>query len=177
MLILEAESCGVPHEAHLDAYLAELRLHRYSISSKRHASRVLGLFFTHLREKGVEDLRAVGQAELVSFARELRESTLSLWTQSTYLSTLRRFFAFLERRNVLLENPAKGLPLPRAQRLPRAVLSQGQVARLMEAPPPSSALGLRDRAILEVLYGTAVRLRECTRLEVFDVDLSERTLW
>lgn len=60
--------------------------------------------------------------------------------------------------------------------LPRCIPSASQAERLMSAPCASSSVGLRDRAILETLYGTAVRRSECVRLDVSDVDLQQGTV-
>ncbi len=141
------------------------------------------MFFSHLREKDVEDLRAVSEEHLLSFLRFLQQSKtkygkpMALWTQSHYISMLRRFFAFLDRRSVILRNPAEHIRAPKAKRLPRARLSRAQVQQLLDAPSPTSTLGIRDRAILETFYGTGVRLSECVRLDVSDVDLQGRMLW
>jgi site-specific recombinase XerD len=86
------------------------------------------------------------------------------------------FFGFLERHGVLLRDPALVLPVPQARRLPRAILSEAQARRLMAAPFAPSALGRRDRAILELLYGTGIRVGECERLDTTDLDLQEATL-
>jgi integrase/recombinase XerD len=141
------------------------------------------MFFLHLREQGVEDLRAVEERHVTSFVRWLQElqtnegTRLTSWTRSAYVSMLRRFFAFLDKRSVLLRNPASSLRLPRAQSLPRSRLNPAQVRRLLEAPSPTAALGKRDRALLEVFYGTGIRLSECIRLDVGDVDLPREELW
>jgi integrase/recombinase XerD len=67
--------------------------------------------------------------------------------------------------------------MPRVSKLPRIVLSREQARRLMEAPSAFTPLGQRDRALLEVLYGTGIRLRECARLELRDVDLGKGALF
>jgi integrase/recombinase XerD len=167
----------------LSEHLEELELHRFSTSNRRLAERVLELLFHHLREKGVDDVREVTEEHLVSFLVALKESKgafgrpLASGTQSTYLSAVKRFFVFLDRRSVLLRNPAQHLRLPRVRRLPRFVPTPKQVERLLELPPAESALGLRDRAILETFYGTGVRMGECRRLDVDDVDLQKQTLF
>lgn len=170
-------------ESYLHNYVKELQLHRYSRGYQDGAQRVLTLFFSHLREKGVEDIRAVSEEHLLSFLRFLRECKtkydrpFALWTQSAYVSAIRRFFAFLDKRSVILRNPAEHIRAPRAKRLPRTKLSRNQVQQLLETPSPTSTLGVRDRAILETFYGTGVRLSECVRLDVSDADLQGRTLW
>src|SRR5262249_51793411 len=105
-----------------------------------------------------------------------RGGVLSFSSRSTYLATLKGFFAFLERRGFILRNAALALELPKVRRLPRNVLSEREARRLMTAPFAGSILGRRDRAILELVYGTGIRLGECERLDTTDLDLSSGTL-
>ena len=163
-------------------YLDELRARRAAPSLERQAERCLARLVSHLSENGVRDLRSVEEAHLVSFAKVLRQSRtprgtpLSLCSQGIYLERVRGFFGFVTRRGLLLRNPAEDLAVPKANPLPRLVLSPAQAARLMEAPKPHTKTGQRDRAIIETLYGTGVRRGECVRLDVSDLDLEERTL-
>lgn len=161
-------------------YLASLRLRPASAAIVRW---VLPHFFAHLDELGVaDDLRAVREEHLVSYARRLRTvagkrgHVATISTQRSFLSTVRGLFAHLERRRLILRSPAQGLAMPRAVRLPGAVPSEAQVRRLLQAPFPGHRRGIRDRAILEVLYGAGLRVSECVRLDVVDLDLAERTL-
>jgi integrase/recombinase XerD len=170
-------------ESHLKAFMEELRMHRYSQGNQEIAQRVLTQFFSHLRSKGVRDIRSVSEKHVLSFVRLLKKrktrygKPFALWTQSGYVSTLRRFFAFLDKRSIILRNPAEDIRSPKAKRLPRAVLTPTQVSMLLQVPSPTSTLGIRDRAILETFYGTAIRLNECLRIDVSDVDIQARTLW
>jgi integrase/recombinase XerD len=169
-------------ESAAHAYFEELRVQAYSKSVQYHARYVLGRLFHHLECQQVTDLRSVSEAHLVDFARHLKKcrtrqgKPLSSSTRNFYLHLVRRFFACLARRGTLLLNPAEDLPLPKVTKAPRSTLSPAQARRLMEAPSPYSALGKRDRAILEILYGTGIRRQECLRVEVSDLDLAERTL-
>ncbi|MCU0293266.1 MAG: tyrosine-type recombinase/integrase [Thermoanaerobaculaceae bacterium] len=163
----------------LDGYLAMLRLRPASCFL---AELVLPRLFAHLRARHVHDLRAVNEAHLVSFARRLGEEpggrgrVIKPASRRAFLSAVRGFFAHLERRRLILTNPAAELPLPKVQRLPGRVPSEAQARRLMAAPFPGSVLGKRDRAILELLYGTGLRSAECRRLDLADVQLCEGTL-
>lgn len=92
---------------------------------------------------------------------------ISLKTQSLHLTAVRRFVRFLYRQDYLLVDVAQGLEMPRLPRaLPRNLLNERQTIELLESPDVSSALGLRDRAILEVLYATGLRNQECARLKL-----------
>jgi integrase/recombinase XerD len=166
----------------LGVYLEDLRRRRLSSALRGHAERVLSRLFVFLHSKRVHDVRSIDEAHLARFTRELatiprrQGRVLSPSTRSTYLATLKGFFAFLDRRGILLRDPALDLDLPKVTRLPRSVLSERDARRLVNAPFPGSALGLRDRAILELLYGTGIRVGECERLDNTDLDLAAGTL-
>jgi len=175
----------VPTRAAADAllhrFLEELRARRYSASSIDKA-RALPRLFVHLREEGVRDLRAVNEAHLARYARRLEQhrtkkgEPLAAATRASMLSTVRRFFAFLLSRGLILGNPALSLKLPKAKHLPRGVLSEAQARRLMAAPFPWTLVGRRDRAILEIVYGSGLRIGEVVRADLSDLDLRERVL-
>ena len=166
----------------LAAYLEELRARRFSLALQKHVARVLPRLITFFRSKRIGDARRIDEARLVAFARELVEApscrgrALAPASQATYIATVRGFFAFLERRGLILRNPALALELPKVKRLPRSVLNERCARRLMNAPDAHSVLGCRDRAILELLYGTGIRVGECERLDTMDLDLSPGAL-
>ena len=166
----------------LAAYLEELRVRRFSLALQKHVARVLPRLIVFFRSKRIGDARRIDEARLVAFARELVEApscrgrALALASQATYVATVRGFFAFLERRGLILRNPALVLELPKVKRLPRAVLTERDARRLVNAPEAHWTLGRRDRAILELLYGTGIRVGECERLDTTDLDLSPGTL-
>jgi len=156
---------------------------RYSQAVEDHARFVLPRFFVYLEEEGVRDVRAVTEAHLAAYARSLLRYTtrygtpLSVSSRVVFLRAVKRFFAHLAKRRLILTDPARELVAPAVSRLPRKVLSEAMARRLMAAPFPGSALGKRDRAVLEVFYGTGIRLGECCRLDLVDYDAAQRTLW
>jgi integrase/recombinase XerD len=166
----------------LEAYLEHLRTHGYSRSTASHARTVLPRLFDHLRNEGVSDVRTAREADLATFLVRMKGwrssrsgEPVSPWTVFGYLTCVRAFFAFLEKSGRILTNPARELLLRKPERLPRA-LSEEEARRLMAAPPYWGAVGPRDRAILEVLYGTGIRVGECVRLDLQDVALREGRL-
>jgi integrase/recombinase XerD len=87
------------------------------------------------------------------------------------LSALKSFCGFLVRRQILLLDPTAGLERPRLEtRLPRALLTPQEARRIVEAPRGGTPVRLRDRAILETLYATAIRASELIHLSPYDVD-------
>ena len=167
----------------LSDYVKELLVRRRSESARVQAYATLPRWFCYLKEEGVVDIRSVGEAHLAAYARVLElhrtkaGSALAATSRAVHLGAIRRFFAFLYERGVILRNPAETLKLPSCQRLPERVLSVKEAERLMNAPPRENVLGSRDRAILELFYGTGLRRSECWRLNVQDLDLEAGTLF
>ena len=97
--------------------------------------------------------------------------------QANRLVVLKHLFRFLYRRGYLLYDPAADLELPRLEkRLPRVILTPREARKVIEAPDTRTPQGLRDRAILETLYATGIRVSELSGLTPYDVDTEERVL-
>lgn len=139
----------------------------------------LGFFLAHLdRETDIEEITAVTPEVLHGYQTWLYGYTdeegrgLAIATQAARLSVVRAFFRWLVKTDVLLYDPAAGLELPKRKGiLPRSVLTQKEVERLLAAADTTTPIGLRDRAMLEVLYSTGIRNAELRALTVYDLDL------
>ena len=92
------------------------------------------------------------------------------------LAALRTFFQFLVREGVLELNPAKLVSTPRLEKKLPVHLSIEEAIRFIETPDPETDLGKRDRAMLELMYATGVRVAELTTLNIADVDLHNRLI-
>jgi len=103
---------------------------------------------------------------------------LSRATQANKLTAVRMLLAWATRTKRLVVNPAAELELPTLpKRLPRAVLSVAEVERVLAMPDSTTLLGLRDRAILEVLYSTGIRRMELVGLDLADLDAERGALF
>jgi integrase/recombinase XerD len=101
----------------------------------------------------------------------------SIPEQHHRIAVVKKLFRFLCRRGYVLSDPSGPVEYPRPEkRLPRGVLARDEARRLVEAPDLSTPLGLRDRAILEVFYGTGIRAGELAKLKTTDVDIEDRIL-
>jgi len=134
-------------------------------------------------ETTVTDLSQVTREWLSKYQTSLyyqaahRERPLAMATQFTRLSVLRTFFRYLVKHDYLVHDPAAALELPkRRPMLPRNVLTHREVERLLHQPNVKTPLGLRDRAILEVLYSTGMRNAELRALTRYDVDTAAGTV-
>ena len=160
--------------AAVDLFFDHLARRHLAPALKQRADHVLPRLFSHLKKRRVHDLRQANEADLVSFAKTLLY--LKPWSQAAYLSLVKCFFHLLEKRGKLLRNPAATLPIPKGRRLARPVLTTNEAQRLMDAPLKDARFGRRDRAILELLYGSGLRRQECSRLDLIDVDLVSETV-
>jgi integrase/recombinase XerC len=110
------------------------------------------------------------------FAAGLHAAGYAASSVARKLASTRSFFAFGQREGWVAANPAKPLRSPkRARKLPR-FLTSDEIGRLLAAPKPGRAGGLRDRAILELMYSSGVRVRELVSLDDGDLDLRGGTI-
>ena len=117
------------------------------------------------------------QLHLFEYRRTKDGAPLAFRTQLVRLVAIRAFFKWMARSGVLARNPAADLELPRGEkRLPDNILTPDEVEAVFAAPDTSKLLGLRDRAILEVLYTTGMRRAELCQLRTFDVDYKRRLI-
>lgn len=125
-----------------------------------------------LREK----LLAVTAEQIRSFLAFLHEREYSKATAARKLATLRSFYKFCLRRGYIAQNPVASIRTPKQEkRLPK-FLEVEQIQKLLTTPDDSTLLGARDRAMLETLYSTGVRVSELVALNVADVDVAGECL-
>jgi integrase/recombinase XerC len=109
-----------------------------------------------------------------SYLAYLRAEGISKASIGRHVSALRTYFAFLEREGRVASNPAKAVGTPRREKTLPRTLSVSEASAVVEAKGREGALGARDRALLELLYATGLRVSELVGLRLDDVDLSAR---
>jgi integrase/recombinase XerD len=119
----------------------------------------------------IPDVRQMTRAQVDAYVAGLRKRVAPR-TAECWLGACKRFFAFLVDSNRLLLSPAEHLHERNLSHLVGPVLSTKDAEKLLAAPNTSLPMGVRDRAILELLYGTGLRRGEVVGLSVFDVDLA-----
>lgn len=103
--------------------------------------------------------------------REIQENSLQRW-----VSCMRSIFKWLAGNKIILSNPAEVIRLPKVTDKTPNFLSQQEIVKIIEAPNLSTAVGIRDRAIMETMYATGIRLNETAKLDMYDVNLSQQEL-
>ena len=174
----ERETRSTMMDPAIRAYLRHLKLdENCSPETIRAYASDLGEFATLMeREIGGgrdADARKVDRLAIRAFLGELHHRQVKRSTVARKLAAVRSFFRYLKRQGKIAANPTLGVSTPKQERrLPRQ-LSVDEMSHLLEMPDDSTALGARDRAILELLYATGVRVSELTSLDFDDLDLSE----
>jgi len=133
--------------------------------------RDLEQFHQYLRESG-GNLLTTSRATVVAYLVWLQKQGRATATVARRLAALRAFYQFMVRENYVPEDPTADLESPKLERkLPR-VLTVKEVERLLQQPDGDSPAGMRDRAMLELLYATGIRVSELINLRVDDVNLA-----
>jgi integrase/recombinase XerD len=126
--------------------------------------------FDVFAQKRKLSLESVTRDDLVDFLAGLYRLNLESRTVARHLVTLRNFFRFAQTQELISADPSINLESPKIRRSLPGYLRLEEVERLLEQPDSSTPLGLRDRAMLEVLYSTGLRVSELIGLRVSDLD-------
>jgi integrase/recombinase XerD len=171
-------------DAAITEWLTRLRVRNYAPSSVANYAHRLSVFSSYCKERGVDDPAEVTPALVTAYQHHLfvlRGRTgelLSPSTQAERLIVLNQLFAWLAKTGVIASNTAADIEFPRRERrLPPAPLSIDEVEAVLAVPDVATPFGLRDRAILEVFYSSAIRRAELLALKLGDVDHARGTLF
>lgn len=159
-------------EAWMQQYLNYMRVVRQSSEHTMRAyERDLHAFRDYLREEQeISDWTEVNRYHIRGYLAKLHQAENKATTIRRKCSSLRSFFRFMERREWLESNPFHFITLPKiARELPR-FLTIDEVNELLQAPDARDPLGARDRAILEVMYATGMRVSELVSLDLRDLE-------
>ncbi len=164
-------------------YLDHLTVRNYSPHSIRGAMIALRFFAVWCEERGLKTPAEITLAVIERYQRTLyyyRKTNgrgLTFQSQNDRLGAVKRFFRHLAKSRVIEASPAEMIDLPRIERrLPKHVLSIEETEKVLAQPDVRTAMGLRDRTMLELLYSTGMRRQELCNLRVFDVDIEGQSV-
>ena len=126
----------------------------------------------YLTEHGVNRVDAVTLEVLNSYIIEQEQSGLKPATVSRSIASMKAFFHYEELEQKISEDPALNLKAPKVEKKAPSILTTEETDRLLSQPKENSPKGLRDKAMLELLYATWIRVSELISLKLTDVDLS-----
>ena len=157
----------------LNDYLHYLTIERgLSLNTRKSYERDLAQYLHFLEEKKITAWQDVDRFIVISYLEKMHDEKKAPATVTRMITSLRRFHQFLRQERITDHDPMQHIDTPKkAQKLP-STLSLKEVERLIEAPDTTKNLGIRDRAILEVMYATGMRVSELIGLKLSDLHLS-----
>ena len=156
--------------ATISSFLTHVKVEKGLSSNTVSAYRRDLVKFDVFAQKRKLSLEGVSRDDLVDFLAGLYRMNLESRTVARHLVTLRNFFRFAQIQELITTDPTINLESPKIRRSLPGYLRLEEVERLLEQPDSTTALGLRDRAMLEILYSTGLRVSELIGLRVSDLD-------
>lgn len=164
-------------DAALDFYLQHLRVERaLSRNTVMAYGRDLGKLLAFAETADVTEIESIDLGVVSGWIREMSRAGLGPRSTARHLSSARGLCKFLMREGVLRADPTELAARPRfGRKLPRP-LGESEMVTLIEAPPPDTLRGLRDRAMLSLMYAAGLRVSELVALTLGDVDRARGTV-
>jgi len=163
---------------HMRRFLAHMEERHRSPETVSTREKHLRFFIHWADERGITKPQEIDRAVVERYQRHLftyrktNGEPLSVSTRHLRLIPIGLWFAWMTKQGILAVNPAAEMELPKLPRhLPKAVFTAREAELVLSIPDTSTVMGLRDRAILETFYSTAIRRAELTRLRIQDIDV------
>ncbi len=160
----------------IDGFLEELIRREYSDYTVKSYKTDLEEFCVYLEKVGREKPEEISRNDIRGFMGELLSYGYKRSSIARKLSAMKSLFKFMVRNKIIKSNPALSIKTPRTDRLIPSFLSEEEAEKLLEVIPDKMKLGLRNRAIIELLYGTGIRASELVNINIIDLDLEQRLL-
>lgn len=148
------------------------------IAEKKHKSentilsykRDVSKYAEYLQSTEIANVRTATKTTILTYLLNLQKQGRSAATVSRTLASLRSFYSYMREKGVVNYDPTADLETPKVEKKLPGILSTDEIERLMQQPNTAEDKGCRDKAMLEVLYATGIRVTELTELSIFDVD-------
>ena len=134
-------------------------------------SRDLNKYIDYLERQGISDIKKTSTSHIIAFISTLIKKGLSTKTTARNLVSIKVFYRFLVNENYIKESPADGIQSHKTWITLPDILSLDDVERLINQPDTNTPLGMRDAAMLELLYATGIRVSELVSLSLNDINL------
>ena len=156
----------------------QLKVKGYAFNTIEIYRKNLDQFMTWLTGQTITDIRAVTRQVILDYQAHVMAQPVAMETKALKIRAVKRLFEYLEDSHQLLVNPTEGIvETCRKNFKIGPVLSEAEMQKLLEQPNLSWPGQIRDRAIMEVFYSTAIRLDELRSLEVYHVDIKSRVIY
>lgn len=134
--------------------------------------RDLKSFLSFMRESGIDSLEKINKTNIMAYIYDLQKKERASSTISRNIASIRGFFQYLFKIGFISDNPSFELDTPKVEKKFPQILSLDKVELLLNQPEENDLKGIRDKAMLEVLYATGIRVTELISLTISDVNLS-----
>jgi len=156
----------------IDEFLNYLTVERgLSKNTLESYARDLNKYIAYLEIQGTQDIKEISSSDIMAFLSALVQKGMATRTAARNLAAIKTFYKFLVNESYIEENPTIGIESPKTWvKLPNT-LAFDEVERLLDQPDTNTPLGMRDSAMLELLYATGLRVSEIISLSLDDINL------
>ncbi len=156
----------------------QLKTRGYAKATITSYSKNLDMFTACLSDLNISEIKKITRQTIVDYQKKVMAEPVAMETKALKIRAVKRLFEYLEETHRLLINPTEGIvETCRKNKKMGPVLTQNEVKRLLQQPNLSLKIHIRDRAIMEVLYSTGIRLNELLSLEIYHADLKDKVLY
>lgn len=152
-------------------YESYLREQKFSENTLNSYLRDLDAFLVYLRENKVKNALTVKRIMVDSYIERLKDLGRADSTISRTAAALRKFYGYMQTREKIKENPVSGVEVPRVKKKIPEALTTREIVKLLNQPKATDLKGIRDKAMLELLYATGIKVSELISLSLRDVDV------
>ncbi|EWG11946.1 tyrosine recombinase XerC [Cytobacillus firmus] len=168
-----SENVNVSLKLFIEYLQIEKNYSQYTIEHYQHD---ISEFFMFMSEQAISDLTKVEYQDVRIFLTDLFDRKMSRKSVARKISSLRSFFKFLLREEIVSENPFALVSIPKAQKKLPEFFYEEEMKQLFDACESSTPLGQRNKALLELLYATGIRVSECSQIRLKDLDMHLSTV-
>ncbi|MGN7174917.1 tyrosine recombinase XerC [Paenibacillus sp. FSL R5-0490] len=168
-----SENVNVSLKLFIEYLQIEKNYSQYTIEHYQHD---ISEFFMFMSEQAISDLTKVEYQDVRIHLTNLFERKMSRKSVARKISSLRSFFKFLLREEIVAENPFALVSIPKAQKKLPEFFYEEEMKQLFNACESSTPLGQRNKALLELLYATGIRVSECSQIRLKDLDMHLSTV-
>ncbi|MDE6023854.1 MAG: site-specific tyrosine recombinase XerD [Lachnospiraceae bacterium] len=158
---------------HIENYIQYLNTVKHSsVNTMASYKRDLLKMYNYLITQKIEDARSVSQTDLSGYIFSLEKQEMSSATISRNIASIKSFFVYLLKQGIISSDPSEQLKPPKIEKKAPETLNIEEVSLLLEQPSKATPKEIRDKAMLELLYATGMRVSELISLKLEDVNLS-----
>lgn len=162
---------------HVQAFITYLQIEKnYSPYTIEFYTQDINQFFHFMKDQVIDKLEDVSQSDVRIYLTELFSQQLARKTIARKISSLRSFYRFLLREKVVENNPFSAVSIPKLEKRLPDFFYEEELQQLFLSCDTNTPLGLRNKALLELLYATGIRVGECTKIQLSDIDFSVSTV-